>query len=307
MLFESAWQELCERCRSLAEGAVFETPSTNRILTVERVADGEIDVNSPSRDEPRTLGRDRFRSLYQELSEESDGRELADFPPGAEPYATLLTLLPEIHVTTDRLVYDDSAVDSGTPLLKPSWEERSGPVRLHDDATLLAALLDRIDVDAARAEQLVDLYVLLSDVQHEAGDLRETVRDELLAAMDSSDRIEGRFGSVTRTERTRREPLDTETIFRELDDRDIPRDWVLDVDRQKLDVVVAVTELAETDVYDVETETYVQKTDISGIEREAHLRRLEDQLAPLDGERAERLHDEVRALEERLDSLLAAG
>ena len=154
-------------------------------------------------------------------------------------------------------------------------------------------------------ETLVDLYVLLSDVQYESRDLREDVRDRLLKLADGGDRFHGRFGTVSRVERTRRHLRDETTILHHLDELGIPRDWILSVDRQKLDVVVAVTDLDETDVYERETETYIQKTDVEDVEKEAHLNALTESIGSLEGEHAERLHQEVTDIERRLDSLLA--
>lgn len=305
MDFDSAYDTLRERCESLGAEAVLETPTTNRVLTVESAADERIVVRTLEGDESRSLDCERFRSFYEDLVAGSDGLALSNVPPGAEPYAAVLSLLPEVRVESDRLVYDESADTPDTPLLSPGWEERTAPIRLHDDATLLADLLDRVDPDSASVESLVDLYVLLSDVQYEAGDLREDVRDRLLASMDGHKRLHGRFGTVTRTERRRRRLKDEVTVLNRLDERDIPRDWVMSVDRQKLDVVVAVTDLDESDVYDVAEDVYVQKTDVEDLEKEARLRGLAERVETLESDHAERLREEVEDIEERLDALLA--
>jgi len=70
--------------------------------------------------------------------------------------------------------------------VRSHWELRHPTERIHDDALLVADWLERHD--ATDTEELVDLYVLLSDVQWGADELREEIDavedriDDVLAA-----------------------------------------------------------------------------------------------------------------------------
>jgi hypothetical protein len=56
-------------------------------------------------------------------------------------------------------------------------------------------------------------------------------------------------------------------VFDALDEHGIPREWVIGVNPDTLDVVLALTDLEEDAVYDVEEQVYVQKTEVAEVEK----------------------------------------
>jgi sirohydrochlorin ferrochelatase len=92
-----------------------------------------------------------------------------------------------------------------------------------------------------------------------------------------------------------------------LDEHGIPREWVLGVDPETLDVVLAVTDLSEDEVYDVDEQEYAQKTGTDEREKFSHLQGLADRLDELEGEASEDIREDLAALEERIDEALSAG
>ena len=96
-------------------------------------------------------------------------------------------------------------------------------------------------------------------------------------------------------------------VLDRLEDAGVPDEWVLGVDEDKLDVVIATTDVEESDVYDVHEQYYVQKTGVESDVKRSHLQGLRDRLAELEDEEAEELHQEIDALEDRIDDVLAAG
>jgi hypothetical protein len=187
---------------------------------------------------------------------------------------------------------------------------RSAPERVHDDAVLLADQLDRVDATAPAAlatDVLTDVYVLLSDVQRGADRLRRRVGEPLLDRLGPDQQLSGRFGTIHRTSRERRRAKDDETVFEALDERGIPHEWVLGVDPDKLDVILAVTDLTEDGVYDIDEQVYVQQTGVEEGEKYAHLQGLADRLEAVDGPDEESLRNDLDALEERIDQALSAG
>jgi hypothetical protein len=193
-----------------------------------------------------------------------------------------------------------------SPFLRPAWTARTPPERVRDDALLLAAELDGEDPLDREPADLVDVYVLLSDVQRGSDRLRRDVGDRLLDHVGPDARLHGRYGTVTRTTRERRRLREDERVLEALDAEGIPHEWVLGVDREKLDVVLAVTDLDERDVYDVEEQTYVQKTGVEEGEKQTRLQGLRDRLAALDSGEAAALREDIEEIEERLDAALAA-
>jgi polyhydroxyalkanoate synthesis regulator phasin len=83
----------------------------------------------------------------------------------------------------------------------------------------------------------------------------------------------------------------------------IERDRLTTVDSSKVDEALEVTELSESDVYEVETSEYVRKADVDEEEKEGRLQGLKDQLAATEGEEADELREEIEELEDRIAEL----
>jgi hypothetical protein len=118
--------------------------------------------------------------------------------------------------------------------------------------------------------------------------------------------LHGSFGTVRRTTRERRRSKDDETIFDVLSEHDISREWVLGADSDRLDVVLAATDLEEAEVYDVEEQASVQKTEVQADEKYSRLQGLAERIEEVDAEESEELREDLRDLEVRLDEALSA-
>ncbi|MFB6123977.1 MAG: hypothetical protein ABEJ78_11025, partial [Haloferacaceae archaeon] len=74
-------------------------------------------------------------------------------------------------------------------------------------------------------------------------------------------------------------------------------------DRDKVDDALEVTELSESDVYEVEQSEYVRKAEVDEERKETRLQGLKDQLAAAEGDEAEELREEIEDLEDRIEEL----
>jgi len=305
---EELWNAIQERCAALEPGTELVTPLSNRPFRVREISTDRLQIRFDDSGEKRRLWREQFEVLADRLEEHR--LTVAGLPPGVEPYATILTLLADFIVEGDEVVsVPELEMGGGSPYLISPAEARTRPERLHDDAILLADLLntlDPVDPETLETDTLTDLYVLLSDVQHEADRLRQTARESLLSRLGPDQELHGRFGTVRRTTRERRRPKDDETIFDALDEHGVPREWVLGVDPDKLDVVLTATDLEGNEVYDVEEQAYVQKTDVEEDEKYTRLQGLAKRIEALGEEKSEDLREDLRNLEARLDEALSA-
>ncbi len=305
---DDTWTTLRRQCEALEPGAELVTPVSDRPFGIARTADDRIVVRFGDSGERRPLWREQFVVFLEQLDEGSV--PIDELPPGVEPYATVVTLTDEYAADDDEIRHDPDATDAGeSPFLVSAAAARSTPERVHDDALLLAEQLERVDADdpsALETGSATDLYVLASDVQHGANRVRRSVRDTLLERLGPDQRLHGRYGTVRRTTRERRQPKDEETVFAALDDRGIPREWVTGIDRDKLDVVLAVTDLEEDEVYDVDEDVYVQKTDTDEDEKYSRLEGIADRIDELEGAEGEALRDELDDIEDRLEDALSA-
>ncbi len=310
MTFREMWQDLRERCETLDSDAILVTPTSERAFTVDTIRDDRVGITFVGTSEERTLWRHQFEVLYDRLETESNNFPIDDLPGGVEPYVSVMSLSPRYMVDSKafRRAEDEDAEES--PFLKPAWTARTPPERVHDDALLLVDALEQWpvdDLDSVSPENLVDVYVLLSDVQRGSDGFRTDVTDRLLEYIGPDARLHGRFGTVQRTTRNRRHLKDEETILNALDAEDVPHEWVLGVDPDKLDVVLAATDVDEDDVYDIEQQVYVQKIDVEESEKQSRLQGLKNRLDELDTAEAAELRDDIEELEDRLETVLAAG
>jgi hypothetical protein len=315
MTFDDVWDDLLATVRDLPAEAVLLTPTSNRPFEVVGAHDTRVDVAYLDGDEERSLRRDRFAILHHRIEElRPEGVRISKLPPGADPYVAVLSLHPAYEIDDEHRTL--TAVEGGSATRRlladegvPETETGTDADALHADALLLADSLERHDAgdpgDLA-TDTLVNLYVLLSDVQRGADRVRRSVSDELLGRVDVDQPVYGQFGAVLRTTRGRRHLKEDDEVYAALDDLDIPREWVTGVVREKVDVVLSVTDLDEADVYDVEEQTYVQKTDVAEDAKASRLQGLRERLDALESEEAAELQAEVEELEARLDELLAA-
>ncbi len=85
-------------------------------------------------------------------------------------------------------------------------------------------------------------------------------------------------------------------VFNFETERDVPF-------RDKEDDALDVTELSESDVYEIEEPEYVRKAEVDEERKETRLQGLKDQLAAVDGDEAEDLRNEIEELEDRIEKL----
>jgi predicted polyphosphate/ATP-dependent NAD kinase len=177
---------------------------------------------------------------------------------------------------------------------------------VYADSLLLVDAFERHDVTTLsemETDALVNLYTLLSDVQRNANDLRQDVAEVLLTRLHHDRPVSGPFGSVQRTTRRNRSLKDEDEVLAKLEAEGIDRERVTGIDRSKVDDALEVTDLSETDVYDIEESEYVRKADVDEEVKETRLQGLKEQLAATEGEEAEELRQEIEDLEDRIGEL----
>jgi len=83
----------------------------------------------------------------------------------------------------------------------------------------------------------------------------------------------------------------------------VDRQRLLSVDREKVDDALAVTEVSEEAVYEIDERDYVRKADVDDDTKTSRLQGLKDRLAAAAGDDTDELRAEIEALEERIDEL----
>mgnify|MGYP000583098917 CR=1 FL=1 len=315
MTFSVSWHTLLDELEDLPEGATLITPLSHKRFRITDVQEHRVVIEFVDADEVRPLQRDQFETLYRRLQDASDGFALDRLPPDADPYPAVLSLHPRFEVDEDIGVITETDSPTSTQLVdtelsdaSEAASERTEPegVDVYADALLLIDALERHDVNdlaGLETDALVNLYTLLSDVQRNANEFRQSVTGVLLARLHHDRPVSGQYGSVQRTTRRNRSLKDEEAILTTLEAAGIERERVLGVDREKVDDVLEVTDVSESDVYDIEERAYVRKAEIDEEVKESRLQGLKDRLADSEDDETEKLRAEIEELEQRIDEL----
>lgn len=311
MPFTVSWNNLLDQLEDLPEGAELVTPLSNKRFRVTDVQEHRVVIKIIDSDESRPLQRDQFETLFRRITDEPDGFELDRLPPDADPYPAVLSLHPRFEVDENQGIIRETEAPTSSLVVdqgKPDHEaERTEPdVSVYSDALLLIDALERHELDAVQdleTDSLVNLYTLLSDVQRNANDLRQQIASVLLDRLHHDRPVAGQFGSVQRTTRRNRSLKDDEEVLEILEEEGVDTDRVLSVDRDKLDQVLDVTTIPESEVYEIDESEYVRKAEVDEEVKETRLQGLKDRLATSDDPEAEELREEIEELEGRIEEL----
>lgn len=313
MPFSGTWHTLLDALDELPPDATFVTPLSRRSFGVTDVQEHRVLVEY--RDEQGTvpLQREQFETLHQRVTDAHDGFDLDRLPPDAEPYATVLSVHPRFEVDDREGTLTEMETPTATRLVDATVPADSGgsdreepDLPIYADALLLIDALERHDptrLAEMDTPDLVNLYTLCSDVQRNANDLRQDVRAVLLDRIHHDQPVHGQFGSVQRTTRRNRSLKDDEDVIRALEARGIDREQVTSVDASKVDEALDVTELSESDVYEIDEREYVRKAAVDEEVKESRLQGLKDRLAAADSEATDELQREIEELEARIEEL----
>ncbi len=311
MTFASTWGNILDECEALEDDAMLITPLSDQRFRITDIQEHRVVVEFTDSGESRPLQRDQFETLVDRVRSEVGGFELDRLPPEADPYPAVLSLHPRFEI--DKQTGTLRETDEPTPSqfvrgVSPSVEtERTAPdLDIYSDALLLIDALEQYDVtelEELQTPSLINLYTLLSDVQRDADDLRGDVATVLLDRVHHDQPVHGQFGSVQRTSRTYRSLRDEDEVLETLEAAGIPRERVTSVDSSKVDEALEVTELAASDVYEIEQREYVRKAEVNEEEKESRLQGLKDRLAATEGAEAEELREEIEELEGRINDL----
>ncbi|TYT60969.1 PD-(D/E)XK nuclease family protein [Natrialba swarupiae] len=313
MPFSVSWQTLLDELEELPDGATLVTPLSHNRFRITDVQEQRVIISFEDNEQKRPLQRDQFETLYRRITDAPTGFQLDRLPPDADPYPAVWSLHPRFEINGDAgvIVEQDGPTSTSTQLLEgetaPETGDRTEPdLAVYADALLLVDALERHNVTTLEemdTDALVNLYTLLSDVQRNANELRQDVADVLLNRLHHDRPVNGPFGSVQRTTRRNRTLKDDEEVLAALEDAGIERKRVMGVDRTKVDDALEVTELAESDVYEIDEREYVRKAEVDEERKQTRLQGLKEQLAATESEEAEELRQEIEELEGRIGEL----
>jgi len=311
MSFSVTWHNLLENAEEVPADATLVTPLSRDEFRLVETQEHRIVVQYRGDGERVPLQRDQFETLVERVRDAHDGFDLDRLPPDAEPYASVLSLHPRFEVDDREGTLSESATPTGSPLVdadlpEGSEDDREQPdVSVYADALLLVDALERHDpTDLAGTDTpaLVNLYTLLSDVQRSADDLRKRVGDVLLDRLHHDQPVSGQYGSVQRTSRRSQSLKDDEEVLDTLEEVGIDRERVTSPDSEKVEEALEVTELATSDVFDVDEYEFVRKASVDEEEKETRLQGLKDRLAAAREDTTD-LQQEIEDLEARIEDL----
>ena len=312
MPFSVGWYTLLDELDDLSEGAELITPLSEDRFRITDVQEHRVVITFDEFGERHPLQREQFETLYRRIQDSNSEFELDRLPADADPYPAVLSLHPRFEIDGDRGVIVETEGPTDTQLVDGDTASDAGDriepdgLDVYSDALLLIDTLERHDVTALselETDALVNIYTLCSDVQRNANEFRQDIADVLLNRLHHDQPVHGQYGSVQRTSRRNRSLRDEEEVLDTLEDAGIARERVMSVDSSKVAEALDVTELAESDVYEVSESEYVRKAEVDEEVKESRLRGLKDRLAAGDDAESDELRQEIEALEERIDDL----
>lgn len=311
MSFSATWHNLLENVEEVPTDTTLLTPLSRQRFRVVDAQEHRVIVEYREDGDRVPLERDQFETLVGRVRDTHEGYDLDRLPPDAEPYATVLSLHPRFEVDDREGILAESETPTGSPLVDADLPEsqeggREEPdVSVYADALLLVDALERHDLtDLAGMDTpaLVNLYTLLSDVQRSANDLRTEVGDVLLERLHHDRPVSGQYGSVQRTSRRNRSLKNDEEVLATLEEAGIDRERVTAPDPEKVTEALEVTELATSEVFEVEQREYVRKASVDEEQKETRLQGLKDRLAAAREDTGD-LQQEIEELEARIEDL----
>lgn len=311
MSFSATWNNLLDNVEELPSDATLVTPLSRKPFRVKDTQQHRILISFRDDDGTVPLQREQFETLFQRVEDSRQGFDLDRLPPDAEPYATVMSLHPRFELDDREGTLSETETPTSSPLVDAhevdteKGEREEPDIPIYADTLLLIDALERhdpTDLEGTETPALVNLYTLLSDVQRNANDLRQDVRSVLLDRLHHDQPVSGQYGSVQRTSRRNRSLRDEEEVLEILENAGIDRERVTSVDSSKVDEALEVTEVAESDVYEIEESEYVRKAEVDEAEKETRLQGLKDRLAATD-EDTDELQQEIEELEQRIDDL----
>ena len=312
MSFSVSWHTLLEELEDLSEGAELITPLSHDRFRVTDVQEHRVIITLDESGEHHPLQREQFETLYRRIQDSNGEFELDRLPADADPYPAVLSLHPRFEIDGDRGVIVETKGPTETQLADGDTvsgaDDRVEPdgLDVYSDALLLIDALERHDVtdlSELETDALVNIYTLCSDVQRNANEFRQDVADVLLDRLHHDQPVHGQYGSVQRTSRRNRSLKDEDDVLNLLEDAGIERERVMSLDSSKVAEALDVTELAESDLYEVSESEYVRKAEVDDDVKESRLQGLKDRLAASDDAESDELQQEIEALEERIDDL----
>ncbi len=312
MPFSVSWHTLIDELDDLSEGAELITPLSHDRFRITDVQEHRVIITFDESGERHPLQREQFETLYRRIQDSNGEFDLDRLPADADPYPAVLSLHPRFEIDGDRGVIvetegqtETQLVDGSTP---PDESDRIEPdgLDVYPDSLLLIDVLERHDVtdlSELETDALVNIYTLCSDVQRNADEFRQDVADVLLDRLHHDQPVHGQYGSVQRTSRRNRSLKDEENVLDLLEEAGIERERVMSLDSSKVAEALDVTELAESDIYEISESEYVRKAEVDDDVKESRLQGLKDRLAASDDTESDDLRQEIEALEERIDDL----
>jgi len=312
MPFSVSWHTLLDELDDLPEGAELITPLSQDRFRITDVQEQRVIITFDDSGDRQPLQREQFETLYRRIQDSNGAFSLDRLPPDADPYPAVLSLHPRFEIDSESGVIVEREGPTDTQLVdgdsSPAERERLEPdgLDIYSDALLLIDALERHDVTALtelETDALVNIYTLCSDVQRNANEFRQEVAEVLLDRLHHDQPVHGQYGSVQRTSRRNRSLRDEQKVLETLEDAGIERERVMSVDASKVAEALEVTELAESDVYEISESEYVRKADVDDDVKESRLQGLKDRLAASDEPESDELRQEIEALEDRIDEL----
>jgi hypothetical protein len=117
MSFRVTWDNLLDNVEELSADATLLTPLSQKPFYTTDVQQHRVLIEYRTDSETVPLQREQFETLFERVADATGSFDLDRLPPGAEPYATVMSLHPRFTIDDQDSTLSESETPTSSPLV----------------------------------------------------------------------------------------------------------------------------------------------------------------------------------------------
>lgn len=138
------WATLRDEAAELPADTVLLTPLSRKRFLVTEVRDSSICITYREGGSSKPLQRDKFETLLSRVMDAPNGFDFDRLPPNAEPYATVLSLHPQVRLDDQAGTITETDASPNSPLVDVEEERPESTPRTNHGETSNGVSVDEM-------------------------------------------------------------------------------------------------------------------------------------------------------------------
>lgn len=150
------WDTLRDKAAELPSETVLRTPLSRKRFLVTEVRDSSICIRYREGDNSKPLQRDKFETLLSRVMDAPNGFDFDRLPPSAEPYATVLSLHPQVRLDDQAGTITETDASPNSPLVDVEEERPESTPRMNRRETSNEVSVDEMLSNMGSPEEKIE-------------------------------------------------------------------------------------------------------------------------------------------------------